>query len=99
MNPKEMIAFGVILLCLPLIVIYTDMMGKSFTETHYLGNVVITSPLQEDTYIATIKSNADYGDLNFWKPGYYIETIDNGTILHYAFFSKNKNIIGFTKSK
>ena len=91
------------IICVPAIIvgvlIYTDDSGKALTDAHYIGDVIITSPIQEDAITATIKANADYGDLNVWKPGYDIETIDNGTVLHYGFFSKNKDLTGFTKSK
>ena len=99
LNWGEISAVFCVGVCVVGIVFATDDMGISSTETHYLGDVIITSPLQEDAYISTIEANANYGDFNIWKPGYDIETIDNGTVLHYAFFSKNKDLTGFTKSK
>lgn len=99
LNWGEIVDIAVVLFIIVGVLIYTDDLGKALTDAYYIGDVIITSTLQEDAYIATIKANADYGYLNVWKPGYDIETIDNGTVLHYAFFSVNKNLTGFTKSK
>jgi len=73
-------------------VIGADTIGIVSTSAHYIGDIIITSQQQEDSLIKEITNNAIYGDFNMWKPAYFINNISGGTILHYAFFSKNKNL-------
>jgi hypothetical protein len=94
-SPQWIIILGVVVFGF-LAVLMADAIGVTTVETHYLGDVVITSSSQEASIEQLITTNRDPGDLGVWKNAYTVETIDNAQILHYGFFSKNKNL-PFTK--
>jgi hypothetical protein len=80
-----------------LLIFFIDTASIALTKPHYIGDIIITSQQQEDALIKEITENAIYGDFNIWKPAYYIKNASNGTILHYAFFSKNKSLPDLNK--
>lgn len=92
------IVFGMAMLLL-MIFVATDAISIVVSQIHYMGDIIISTQNEEKELVNLINSNADFGPLNIWKPGYDISEVDSGEkIFHYAFFSKNENL-NFCKSK